>query len=367
MDSTETHYLAYDPDEIWNEMITNYVNAGGDILYPGDEKEMLLRSVQADIVQIFSAVDNALRMQTRRYAVGDYLDLYGESRDCPRIEAEAATAKVKIKTNTTGKAETLPAGTAMTKDGVIFYLLEDDLTLTGYATEMTVEVVADREGTEGNGLLAGQQLSLAATNSGINSIVCVEDASGGREEEEDEAYRERIALHGLAAITTGPEKQYESAAESVSSQIKDAKAINNGGGEVRMYLTFTSDSGKSAIISEVEEALSAETERPLTDHVTVYESVKIPYTLNVSYTSDGRTDTENAIKEAVTTYQDWQDKEIGRAFNPDKLIALLYQAGATRAFFGNGGSYNGSSNIQYTEIEPSKNCQGTITLTRITG
>ena len=41
----EIHYLAYDPEELWKEMIVAYVEAGGDILYPGDEKEMLLRGV----------------------------------------------------------------------------------------------------------------------------------------------------------------------------------------------------------------------------------------------------------------------------------------------------------------------------------
>ena len=54
MDNTEIHYLTYDPDEIWNEMITAYVEAGGDVLYPGDEKEMLLRGVQAMITQVFA-------------------------------------------------------------------------------------------------------------------------------------------------------------------------------------------------------------------------------------------------------------------------------------------------------------------------
>ena len=73
MDSTELHYVTYDPDAIWKEMMLAYITAGGDVLYPGDEKEMLLRSVQADIVQVFAGVDNALRMQTLRYAVGDYL------------------------------------------------------------------------------------------------------------------------------------------------------------------------------------------------------------------------------------------------------------------------------------------------------
>ena len=94
MDNTELHYLTYDPDEIWKEMLVNYVQAGGEVMYPGDEKEMLLKGVLADIVQIFAGVDNALRMMTLRYAVGEYLDILGEQRGCPRILASAATATV---------------------------------------------------------------------------------------------------------------------------------------------------------------------------------------------------------------------------------------------------------------------------------
>ena len=74
MDS-EIHYLSYDPEEIWKEMILAYIEAGGDILYPGDEKEMLLRGVQSIVTQVFAGVDAALRTDTLRYAVGEYLDI----------------------------------------------------------------------------------------------------------------------------------------------------------------------------------------------------------------------------------------------------------------------------------------------------
>ena len=126
MDSTELHYVTYDPEEIWTEMQKAYVAAGGDILYSGDEKEMLLRSVQAIVTQAFAGVDNALRMATLRYAVGSYLDLIGELRGCYRIEAAPATMTVAITTATTGSATTLSAGAAMTADGEIFFLLAQD-------------------------------------------------------------------------------------------------------------------------------------------------------------------------------------------------------------------------------------------------
>lgn len=366
MDNTELHYLTYDPEAIWDQMIINYVEAGGDILYPGDEKEMLLRSVQADIVQVFAGVDNALRMNTLRYAVGEYLDVLGEQRSCPRIAASAATATVTITTNAAGKTDVLEAGTAMTGDGEVFYLLTEDLPLTGYAQTVTVEVVADRTGSAGNGLLAGTQMGLVITNSSVESIFAASDASGGNEAEDDETYRERIRDYGLASVSTGPERQYEAAAKQVSSEIMDAKAINLGAGNVGIYLILASDTGAAAILQSVLDALSAEDVRPLTDNVTVYRAKDVPYTLNVRYISDSSSATNAAVAAAVSDYQKWQDNTIGRAFNPDRLMASIYQAGATRVLWDNGSNFNGGG-VEYTEIENTQRCKGTITLTAMNG
>lgn len=364
MDNTELHYLTYDPDAIWEQMMINYVEAGGDILYPGDEKYMLLRSVQEDIVQVFAGVDNALRMATLRYAVGDYLDVLGEQRSCPRIRATAATATVTITTSATGKTDVLEAGTAMTANGEIFYLLVEDLTLTGYVQTVTVKVIADRTGSVGNGLLAGAEMGLAITNGGVNSIIVATDASGGNEEENDETYRERIRECGLASVSTGPKQQYEAAAKAVSSEILDAKALNLGAGNVGVYLLLASDTGAAAILQSVLDALSAENVRPLTDNVSVYRATDVSYTLNVRYASDNSSATSAAIVAAVNDYKSWQDEVIGRAFNPDRLMASIYQAGATRVTWGDGSNFN-SGAVTYTEIGASQRCKGTITLTAI--
>ena len=47
MDNTELHYLTYDDEEIWMAMTAAYIAAGGDILYPGDEKENLMDASEA--------------------------------------------------------------------------------------------------------------------------------------------------------------------------------------------------------------------------------------------------------------------------------------------------------------------------------
>lgn len=361
MDATELHYLTYDPDVIWDEMIAAYVSAGGDVLYPGDEKELLLRGVQAMITQVFAGVDNALRMQTLRYAVGDYLDVLGEQRNCVRIQASAATAVVQITFQATGQAKTLKAGTAMTADGEKFYALAQDVEQTGYAQIVSASVVCNITGSTGNGLVAGTQMQLAITNPAVISVIVTHDASGGNEREDDETYRERIRLYGLASITTGPASQYQSVAMSVSSEILDAKAINLGAGNVGVYLILQNDVGASAILAAVAAALSSLDVRPLTDHVTVHEAEEIAYTLNVQYQAETGSNITAALSAAVSEYQDWQDNTIGRAFNPDRLMAMLYQSGATRVLWGDGSNFGGDA-VGYTVVPEDTRCKGTITL-----
>lgn len=368
MDSTELHYLTFSPDDIWTEMQVAYVQAGGDVLYPGDEKEMLLRAVQAIIIQSFAGVDNALRMQTLRYAVGDYLDAYGEMRNCARIQAVAAAATVTITTNTTGRSGVIPAGTAMTADGEKYYLLTEDVTLTGNTTSVTADITAAEAGAAGNGLTEGTAMYLSAGNPGVNSIIVTTAASGGVDVEDDETYRERIRTYGLTSVTTGPAQQYESVAKATSASIVDAKALNGGAGNVNVYLLFTdtiSTETKQASIAAVLAALSADDVRPLTDHVSVAEAGEISYTLNVGYTL-GNNATLSAMQQAVDTYTAWQDQVIGQPFNPDRLMALMYQAGAARVTWQSGSSIDGSSAIEYTEIDADKRLRGVITLNPIT-
>lgn len=368
MDNTEVHYITYDPEEIWDELTTNYVLAGGDILYPGDEKEMLLRSVQANIVQAYAAVDNALRMQTLRYAVGDYLDLYGEMRMCERIQASPATATVTITTNATGEEDTLPAGTAISADGEVFYLLDEDFTLTGYVQSVTVPVTAAEAGEAGNALTSGTAMFLANPNGAVNSIVAASNATGGNNREDDETYRERIYTYGLQAVTTGPSRQYEAAAKAASSLVLDAKAVNTDDGEVTVYLIAAdgqSTSTYAAIIDTVEAALSAEDTRPLTDSVEVAYATSVSYTLNVEYQIDGTISIASAVAAAVAEYVEWQDNHVGQAFNPDMLAAAIYQAGATRVTWGSGSNFNGGA-VQYTPIADSERCDGTISVTEVT-
>ncbi|MCI6373989.1 MAG: baseplate J/gp47 family protein [Clostridiales bacterium] len=360
MDASETHYLTYDPDEIMTEMQYAYIEAGGDVIYPGDEKDMLLRAVQSVLVQAFAGVDTALRMATLRYAVGDYLDLYGEKRGCTRIQAAKAGAEIEVIFRASGTAKVIPAGTAVTADGAVMYLTDEEIVQTGEEQTARVRVTAQQAGSAGNALTAGRQMQFVSPQYAVTDVRCTADASGGQEAEDDESYRERIRKYGLASVTTGPSAAYESAAMNVSGEIIDARAINLGAGRVGVALLADDGADMQALAARVEAALSDRSVRPLTDEVQVFEAEAVDYAVEVQCSAEGGLDAE--LKRVAQSWRTWQDGKIGRAFNPDRLMAELYQAGASRVIWEDASTFNGGA-LAYTEIGATQRCRGTVSLT----
>lgn len=360
MDNSEIHYLTYDEAELWKAMMLAYVEAGGDSLYPGNEKEILLRGVELILWQAFAGIDNALRMDTLLYAVGEHLDLYGQKRNCYRIEATAATSTVEITFQATGEAKIIPAGTPLTQNGEVLYTLVDDVAQSGYARVLTAEIVCSRTGSLGNALVEGSEMQFLIPQDAVVSVFCKADATGGQDEEDDDTYRERIRTYGLATVTTGPEMQYRSAAMAVSSEIIDAHPKMTAAGVVTVYLLAHS-TGQAALIAAVRAALTPKNTRPLTDHVNVELATPIPYRLNVQYSVSSGSNNDAAIAAAVDEYKEWQNHTIGQTFNPDKLMALLYQAGCVRVIWGEGSHFNQGA-VEYTPIADNAYCSGEVTL-----
>ena len=359
MDESSFRYVSFEPERIWQEMHETYLRCGGSVLYPGDEKEILLRGVLAMTVSVLAKVDTALRMDTLTYATGDYLKLYGEKRNCFYREAEAATAPISITFRASGVSQTIPAGTELTADGSVIYQLQEAVQQTGAAQVTAAVVVCEQAGTVGNGLHSGAQLQFIQPNDAVVSVSVTANASGGTDAEDEEAYRERIRRYGLASVTTGPSAKYEADAMEASTDVLDAKALNDGDGVVGVYVTLKPTASQQAALALIANALSPDEKRPLTDQVTVYAAEAVPYTLNVRVWYSEFVELTQDVEDAVAEYQAWQDNTVGRAFDPNKLITMLYQSGVERVAFLTGSGMDGS--LDYTAIPARKHCLGTIT------
>jgi len=89
----------------------------------------------------------------------------------------------------------------------------------------------------------------------------------------------------------------------------------------------------SSEIEAIQAACDAPDVRPLGDLVEVRNAVQDSYTITVSYTCAA--DNESAVVAAIEgtggaidQYLKWQDETIGRDIQPQKLMALMFAAGA---------------------------------------
>lgn len=357
-------YMNADPEELWEVIAGAYYEAGGDIPYPGDEKEMLLRVLQAVCMSQAGRVEYAIRRNRLKFAEGDDLDVIGADAHCERVQARRATGRVQIKTRATGETTTIEAGARLTADGMAYFETAEEIAVNGYAQTVYADIACTQTGETGNGLMAGTQMQFVETIDAVESVVVYEETAGGSEREDDEQYRERIRLYGQSNVTTGPSERYEAVAKGVSSKIRDAKAVQLSAGMVGVVLLAEDgETVDEALVNAVSAALSDRTMRPLTDRVFVGQAQALSYTLNVNYTApdDAPGDLSVKIAQAVETYKEWQGEKIGRAFDPDYLVALLYQAGATRISLADGSTFNGGDAV-YTKIETTQYCTGTVNL-----
>lgn len=358
-------YVEYDPDKIWENIMQVWSEAGGSVLYPGDEKEMLLRTFQNVTVNRLAAFDAGAKMHTLRFALEEYLDIKGEDNFCPRIEAAAATGSVKITIGATGQAGEIPAGTEITAEGGVYFRTTQGAAYNGYEQTVIVPIECTVPGGVGNGLKAGTQMQPVESLEYVRHMEIYQATAGGNDREEDEPYRERIRTAGPANVTTGPSDRYEAVAKAVSSDILDARALRISAGQVGVYLIVEDGADEESLKAQVLSALTTKSERPLTDLVVVETAEALTYQLSIRYqleeTAAGNVATQ--IAQAVEDYRKWQDYTLGQAFNPDYLVARMYQAGAMHVKVDGGSSFNGGA-AQYTPILKRQRCTGSVQLTQ---
>lgn len=361
-------FVNVDAEALWAGMLEVYFANGGEPLWPGDEKEMLLRGVQAIIVSERGMINAAGRMRLLRYATGLYLDALGENRGIERLPAVPATATVEMTLLTGGAPYNLPKGTRLTYEGELFFELEEQQ--IGLGEQGVTKCIARVRGTAGgashNGLPVGTRLTAVDTVPYFVSAVLAAQSTGGADTEADDSFRERIRLGAAGYSVAGPKRAYEYLAMAVSVQVKDAEATSPTPGTV--LVTLLMDRGMSAdakaeLMAKVLAALSAEDVRPLTDTVEVAEAETVTFEVVLQYDAPPNQEAavKTALEDAAQDYLAWQEAEIGRGIDPGQLLFRAYQCGAMRVTEGPQSHIAGGP-WRYTNLGQNQVARGSVRL-----
>lgn len=330
------NFLETDAETIRSQIITGFEQASGDTLAAGDPRRLFLLSIADVIIQQRTAINLAAQQNLLSYAQGGYLDALGQLLAVERMaESKAVTTIEFTLSQALGSVYTIPAGTQVT-NGVVTFETDEDLLIPIGETTGEVSASCTVAGPVGNDYLAGQISTIVTPMTFVSGAQNTTITTGGADAESDPDFADRIRLAPNSFSVAGPEKAYVYHAKSVSPAIIDVKVDSPTPGEVDVYVLLTDGTLPTEdTLEQIEEHLSDENIRPLTDYVVVKAPTASNYEIELHYWINQEDSSKAAqiqadVEAAVEQYRLWQQTKIGRDITPSKLLQLVFAAGASR-------------------------------------
>jgi phage-related baseplate assembly protein len=283
-------FVKIDPAAIEAALVARYEQKTGKTLYPAQVERLFIDQVAYAKTLALMAIQQAGERLLVRFSGGPILDYLGELVDTSRLLAQPARCNQVFRLAEPATAlVTIDAGTVITsQDGRVVFITEESVAIAVGQLEARTRVVCSTRGVIGNGWAIGQLATLPAPPvSGMttaNESVPVD----GSEDEDDDAYKDRIILAPEAYSNAGSRGAYRYHVRAVHQSINAVAVLGpndpNGpeDGEVALYPLTTGGLPSVLLIEQVGRAVSDEKVRPLCDRVLVLSPPEVTYTIRCS-------------------------------------------------------------------------------------
>ncbi|TCZ73063.1 baseplate J/gp47 family protein [Paenibacillus albiflavus] len=333
-------FVDTDAQRIQQKLISGFEQTTGQVLYPGDPRRVFLLQLMPVIIGMLNDINYTGNQNLLPFASGDVLDALGVRVGVQRLQAQSAKTTVRfmlsaIQLNTV----TIPRGTRVTPDGVMYFATKNDLNIMPGETKGDIIAESIQGGEQYNGFVAGQINIIVDPIPFVASAANIDTSSGGSGREDDDSYRERQRLAPASFSVAGPEDAYVYWAKSADVNIGDISVTSPSDCVVNIYVLMKNGQLPTQhVLDKVNDSVSPKDRRPLTDHVQAFSAVEVNYDINLTYYISKERSTEVAsiraaienTSGAVDQYESWQRAKLGRAINPDMLRSMMYAAGAFR-------------------------------------
>lgn len=347
---SDVNFTDINTESLRAEMLERMEAQTGELLYPGDERRIFSEALVYALSVFVSAVNEQCKARLLPYASGYQLDALGERVNCKRIAPSPASVLLSFSL-ATGRPHdiTIPQGTTVTSDNKVFFATDEAAVIKAGETRVDgIKATATVGGTITNGVPAGAIQSFvdkvpyvtgvinttvsAGGNAGEPYPLAI-DASNGDDGTGDANFRERIKLAVAGFSCAGGEAAYKYFARSASAEVEGVSVVSDQeAGTVQIYVTETGGAAPSEeTLAAVTAAVTADEVKPLNDKVYVSAPTEVPYTIDLCYyvTQADESSCVNAIEGSgglLEQYNAWQQGEIGRDINPQRMMALLLQS-----------------------------------------
>lgn len=327
-DLSDIDFVNVNADEVEAALFESYTNITGRTLEKADPIRLFILFVADVIVQIENNINDTGKMNLLKYSTGEYLDNLAAMLGVVRIEAKAATTTIKATLSAERDIETIiPAGTRISPGGNLYFATDEALTITAGETTGTVGATCLTIGTAGNDFQAGEIANIIDPVAYVAEMVNTTKSEGGSDIEADTALRQRVFEAPESFSCAGPAGAYAFFTKSLNSSIVDVSVSSPEPGEV-LVVPLLAGGGipGEELLQEIDDALSADNVRPLTDNVTVDAPTVVSYNITATYYIENGMDAatvQGNVNKAVNSFVGWEQSRLGRDVVPSRLIQYI--------------------------------------------
>lgn len=302
-----------------------------------DERRLILQACAYYLFQGYKFVDRAGKMNTLKYATGDYLENLGALKGIYRLPANAATTTMRFNIVSARAAATpIPKGSRVTAgDGVYFATTVYTEIPSG---ELYVDVKAQclTAGAAGNAYSAGEINTMVDIVAYIDSAENITKPENGRDIETDDDLRERIFLAPKGFVTGGTNEAYEYMVRAYDTSVEDVKVTSPSPRIVQIIVLLANGViPGDEYIGDLKAYIEDPERKMLTDEIVIKKPEAAEYDIDFNYyinesDKSKAVTIQSEVNTAVAEYELWQRAKIGRDINPDELVKRVIAAGAKR-------------------------------------
>lgn len=324
----EPNFIERNPDKITQEWIELYEQKSGKVLQPAQIERLMIDvgSYRETILRM--KIQETAKQNLLSYAPLDILEHIGEPLGVAKLLAKYSKVFLKFELDEVLDFDIkINQGTEVeTKDGLFIFQTLETVILKAGQISISVQAVCETPGAAANNYIIGSINNLITPLSYISNVSNINVSSGGSDDEEADNLRSRIRQAPEKFSNAGSKGAYKFHTLSAHQNITDVAILSPSPGEVNVYPLTIDGNPTAEILSIVQEYLSDEKVRPLTDYVIVKSPEKIEFSIQASiflYKDSDKESVLSTINLKLNEYKILLSEKLGKDVISTQIISIL--------------------------------------------
>ena len=324
----EPNFIDRNPETITNEWIKLYEEKSGKTLQPAQIERLMVDVGAYRETVLRMAIQETAKQNLLSYASLDNLEHIGEPLDVRKLLASSSVTTLQFSVDSPLDFNfTIQSGVEVeTKDGLFVFQTHEPVVLIAGETSVTVKATCETSGIASNNYSIGSINNLITPLSYISKVENITISDGGADDEDADSLRERIRQAPEKFSNAGSRGAYRYHTLSAHQSITDVAITSPSAGIVAIYLLTKDGNPTEEIIKIVQNYLSDDKIRPLTDCVKIYSSEKVDFEIKAKIYLYKDSDADSVMKTIEAKMKEYKislSEKLGKDVIQTQIISIL--------------------------------------------